>query len=168
MFVRKGFGLKIFFGFALLFAGFYVAIVFGLSNIYKAQCAEEWPVVQGRITASGLAGRTFKFGRQKPVEIAFAPDIKYEYTIDGTSYESDVVYPGSKYYILTRDKASDVVRRYVWHQRVEVRYNPGRHGDSMLEFGDKKEFRVILWTGLGAVVAGFFMLLGQMFDLSQK
>lgn len=98
---------------------------------------------------------------------SYIPEIEYEYTVAGTTYTSDSVYPGPDFDIQNRNTAESLVDTYSESEIVEAYYDPENPTDAFLENESVATGSLVIMlisgvmtvVGVGLVVGGAFWIL---------
>lgn len=119
----------------LLFAG--IGSWFGYNSIksYRTSARrEEFVPVEARVLRSELSRKSGESaGTSTGGTPSYIPKIEYEFTVAGTTYTSDSVYPGTDWDIQNRNTAQSIVDRYVEGDVVEAYYDPDDPTETYLE-----------------------------------
>jgi hypothetical protein len=122
--VCGGFGLAI------------LALIF--SSLREAAAMKRWPVVKGRVLSSKVeeyrtdAG-SGNFGGPRGRLTLYRPVVVYEYEVDGQRFRGDRIAQSPGMDKGVADFAHKTAQRYASGSTVDVRFNPKRHSDSVLE-----------------------------------
>jgi hypothetical protein len=134
----------------VVFLGLGVALFLaGQAQRRKAKLVESWPTTPGVIQmcdleehhstdSDGMTSRTYE------------PVIEYDYRFMGMTYTGNQYRMGSKGSSYNRKKAETIASRYPINTRVDVRYNPDKPEEAVLELGSASA--PILMT-IGAIFA---------------
>lgn len=121
------------------------AVLFGrwLSQRRKYRLAASWPVELGHLDSSRVV---FESGGGQPgVASAYYGELKYSYTVQGTSY------PGStRRRFMRKDSAEKWTQQFTTSDMLTVRYNPDAPADSVLREEDQTGVVRISSMGLDA------------------
>jgi hypothetical protein len=124
---------------ALVTGGFGLAILaLAVSSLREAAAMKRWPVAIGRVLSSTVqqykadAGAG-NFGGPRGRMTLFRPAIVYEYVVQGHRFESNRIAQSPGINRGVPDFAQKTVDRYASGQQVEVRYDPARPSESVLE-----------------------------------
>ena len=133
----------LFFPFLLVLIGV-IAVIYGGVNLRKAMRSKGWPGAKGRILSSEVRAVQWSRG------IEYRPQIHYVYFVDNDSYTSSrISFSDFDYANNTRqDVAQKVVSRYPVGAAVDVYYDPGDPGNSVLENGVKMAVFVPIILGI--------------------
>ena len=118
-------------GFGLLMLAIIVA------SLREAAAMRRWPVAPGRIVSSSVeryeevAGTRSSGSRTRMT--LYRPVVTYEYEVGGHRFRGDRITQSPGLNRGAPDLAEQVVRRYPSGTAVDVRYDPARPGDSVLE-----------------------------------
>ena len=131
-------------GIILLGAAF---VNYGFDQRTKAKESVNWPSITGKILNSEVEKRTSTTGTgsSRKTSTTYVAVIKYEYTLDGTTYTSDRIAFGGK----AATSAGSLVNKYPKAKSVNVYYNPDDPKEAALETGLKNESW--FFPGFGAV-----------------
>jgi hypothetical protein len=90
----------------------------------------------------------------------FRPDIRYRYSVGGTTYHADVVSYTLRAFVVSRATAEKHVARYPVGSTVVVHHDPGQPGTAVLEPGVPPHGKgsqligaVFIALGIGALIA---------------
>jgi hypothetical protein len=121
-----------------LLGGFGVSVLALLaSSLWEVAAMKRWPVAKGRVLSSKVeqykeiaSSRTTGGSTRMTLYRAV---VVYEYDVGGKRYENDRITqsPGLNYGI--PELAQKVVQRYVAGAPIDVRFNPRRPGECVLE-----------------------------------
>jgi hypothetical protein len=108
------------------------------SAVREAVAMQRWPVAKGRVLSSkveeyrAVAGAG-NFGSTRTRMTLYRPVVAYEYEAEGQHFRGDRIAqsPGMNRGI--PNFAEETVRRYPPGSAVDVRFNPRRPGESVLE-----------------------------------
>ena len=116
----------IFFGLSLgAVAGWFV-----FRDRRRSRAAQAWPGTAGRILQSRVEAKTLPGDRPST---RFAPQIAYEYVVDGRTYRSEHIAFGKVFWSLAPQRAAAKVARYPAGAQVTVYFNPRRPEEAVLE-----------------------------------
>jgi hypothetical protein len=124
---------------------------FGAKQWLTARASTSWPTTEGKVISSEVVKKRGNKGR-----ITYAPEVVYEFTVNGTRRMHDDVSFGD-YSSSSPSHAHEVVARYPVGKQVTVFYS---EDDSVLEPGSS--WAVLIMPGIGAV----FLLVGGLMGLS--
>ncbi len=117
----------------LIFGGLALSI-FGGINVGSAIRAGSWPTAKGTITSShvksGIETNVRRTGASKQTKQTV--NIEYEYEIDGTPYQNNVVFASG---VMPRSMsaANALAMQYRTGQSVDVYYNPDQPDQAVLD-----------------------------------
>lgn len=119
----------------LMFAGIGSWFVFNSIKSYRTSARrEEFVPVEARVLRSELSRKSGQHaGTGTGGSISYIPKIEYEFTVAGTTYTSDSVYPGTDWDINNRNTAQSIVDRYAEGDVVEAYYHPDNPTETFLE-----------------------------------
>jgi Protein of unknown function (DUF3592) len=125
--------------FALVCGGFgLVMLVLIFSSLREAAAMKRWPVARGRVLSSKVeeyradAG-SGNFGGPRGRLTLYRPVVVYEYEVDGQRFRGDRIAQSPGMNKGVADFAQKIVQRYASGSAVDVRFNPKRPGESVLE-----------------------------------
>ena len=125
--------------FALVCGGFgLVMLVLIVSSLREAAAMKRWPVARGRVLSSKVeeyrvdAGSS-NFGGPHARTTLYRPVVVYEYEVDGQRFRGDRIAQSPGMNKGVPDFAQKIVQRYASGSAVDVRFNPKRPGESVLE-----------------------------------
>jgi hypothetical protein len=73
------------------------------------------------------------FGGPRARMILYRPVVVYEYEVDGQRFRGDRIAQSPGMNRAVPDFAQEIAQRYTIGSAVDVRFNPKRHGESVLE-----------------------------------
>jgi len=124
---------------ALVCGGFGLAMLaLIVSSLREAAAMKRWPVSKGRVLSSKVeecradAG-SGNFGGSRGRMTLYRPVVVYEYEVDGQRFRGDRIAQSPGMNKGVADFARETVRRYATGSAVDVRFNPERPGESVLE-----------------------------------
>jgi len=124
---------------ALACGGFAVGILaLILSSLREAAAMKRWPVARGRVLSSKVeefradAG-SGNFGGSRGRMTLYRAVVVYEYEVDGKVFRGDRIAQSPGMSRGVADFAEKVVQRYASGSAVDVRFNPKRPGEAVLE-----------------------------------
>ena len=145
---------KLFPGFFLL--GGIVFTVIGISTVSQARRTLDWPSVEGKVISSQVIARQ---PSRSPATnaapdhgVSYYPVVKYEFSVDGNSYQGDQVFVG-RVGLARQSWAQEIVGKYRPNQSVTVYYDPVAPSQCVLQRGAQWStyFFVFIGAGLGAI-----------------
>jgi hypothetical protein len=125
VFLLGGFGLLI------------IAIV--VAALREAIAMKSWPVATGRILESRVeqyresAGSSGTFSGSRARMTLYRPVVRYEYAVEGKRFHGDRIAQSPGWNRGAADFAEAVAQRYPVASAVDVRYNPKRPNEAVLE-----------------------------------
>jgi Protein of unknown function (DUF3592) len=142
-----------------------VALFRAVRTAQVAARAAHWPTVPGVVRHSSVnKGRSMfnmsRSGMGKGL-VVYRAQVIYAYRVNGVHFEGRRVRFGAPKRERVKDHVQDLVSRYPAEQPVQVRYDPERPADSVLELGIDPLWRqaiafsvvtLVLGLGLGAVM----------------
>ena len=105
-------------------------LLFFIAFSARARKAAHWPAASGVITSSEVQIRSVSDDGHR--QTRYEPTIEYSYSVAGVSYVSRQIAFGVTQ-VGPRSQAEAVTRRYPEGRAVEVRYDPEKPSDAMLE-----------------------------------
>jgi uncharacterized protein DUF3592 len=124
---------------ALACAGFGLAIlVLIVLSLREAAAMKRWPVAKGRVLSSKVeefradAGAG-NFGGPRGRLTLYRPVVVYEYEVDGQRFRGDRIAQSPGMHKGVADFAEKVAQRYASGSPVDVRFNPKRPKECVLE-----------------------------------
>lgn len=123
----------------------------------------DWPRVAGVVRASGVE-RTEATGTKRRGSLWAT--VRYEYVVDGQTYEGDRVAYGD-YGSILRSHAEDIVARYPVGAAVTVSYMPNSPEESLLEPGIRLQSFLIPLFGAALLALGITGLVAAPKALAQ-
>jgi hypothetical protein len=109
-----------------------------VASLREAAAMKRWPIAKGRVLSSKveeyreLAGAGDYSGSRTRMTL-YRPVVLYEYEVDGKRLEGNRITQSSGLNRGIPDFAEKIVQRYSRGTAVEVRYNPKRPRDCVLE-----------------------------------
>jgi len=124
---------------ALVLGGFgTVVLLIIVAALREAAAMKRWPTAKGRVLSSKveeyreIAGAGNYSGSRTRMTL-YRPVVLYEYEVDGKRLEGNRITQSSGLNRGIPDFAEKIVQRYRSGTAVEVRYNPKRPADCVLE-----------------------------------
>lgn len=109
----------------------------------KAEATKQWMPVKGRIVDSYLETHE-DFDEDHGTQRSYAPHVEYEYEVNGTTYRSTTIQPGTRTFISSRGKAEAEVARYAPGSEVSVFYDPANPAEAVLQPGKASQAGLII------------------------
>ncbi len=108
-----------------------VVSVFGNRTLQKADSAEDWPTVVGRVEESKVDSRSeTRDGRRTTM---YSADVLYGYEVDGKKYQANDVRPGGIRSSSSRESEAQMeASKYPKGSAVTVHYDPDDPSDACL------------------------------------
>jgi|tagenome__1003787_1003787.scaffolds.fasta_scaffold19555726_2 hypothetical protein len=125
VFLLGGFGLLI------------LAIV--VAALREAIAMKSWPVAKGRILESKVeeyqqsAGSSGTYAGSRARMTLYRPVVRYQYEVEGKRFQGDRIAQSPGWNRGVADFATAVAQRYPVGSAVDVRYNPKRPDEAVLE-----------------------------------
>lgn len=123
-------------GFTLVFV---VLLCRWILQRLKVRRAAAWPVEVAHMQSSGVA---LSSGGGQPGAAAYYAELRYSYTVQGTSHEGSV-----RRRFMRKESAEAWIQKFTTADVLTVRYNPGNPADSVLLEGDQVD--TVRATGQG-------------------
>lgn len=117
--------------------------VYAALNLSKGS-ASNWPTTEGQILESKMEKGTSGTGSNRTIQ--WYPTVKYQYEVDGSTYEGDRIIFGSSAELL-----SSTLDRYPVGATVNVFYNPDNPESAVLQTGSTSS--MYLYVVLGPILA---------------
>lgn len=136
---------------ALLLVAGPVVVLAGIPNVLDALRSGRWPRVEGLVVQSGIVAGGSR-GSQ-----SYKPLVSYEYTVDGTTYQSFRIGHGDAV-AKTKPHAEQIAAKYPTGASVEVAYDPTDPALAVLEPGFHALALALPGFGLALTAAGGAML----------
>jgi hypothetical protein len=143
---------------ALVCGGFGLAMLaLVVSSLREAAAMKRWPVARGRVLSSNVeeyradAG-SGSFGGSRARMTLYRPAVVYEYEVDGQRFRGDRIAQSPGMHKGVADFAQAVVQRYPSGNAVDVRFNPKRPGESVLEPRVPKGWIFALLIAVGLMI----------------
>jgi hypothetical protein len=120
---------------------------------WRSHNARNWSMAIGRIMSAEV--KTIK----RRSKIRFAPEVIYEYEVDGKLYQGKRLNFGFQMQHNIRSWAEEGIAAYTVGQQVEVYYNPDKPQDSVLEIAAPvgKPVKLMLLIAVGSTVMALVM-----------
>src|SRR5437868_2422728 len=115
-----------------------IVLAITIASLREAAAMKRWPVAKGRVLSSKVeeyqddAG-SGKFGGARARMTLYRPVVSYRYEAEGRRYEGNRITQSPGLNRGVPDFAEQVARRYAAGNEVDVRYNPARPSESVLE-----------------------------------
>ena len=122
----------------------------GMSDVFTALSAKNWPTVQGAVLTSNVETSRGSKGRR-----SYAPSITYRYEVDGKRYEGNRIDYGDRG-SSSQGKAIAISMKYPQGRDVTVHYRKSAPEESVLEVGTSLSNWIVLVMGLIFTVVGIF------------
>jgi len=131
--------------------------VLGQFQRRRARQVESWPTIPGVILSSELHERS-STDDDGTTSYTYQPVIEFSYKVMGLEYTSSQYRMGSRGTSYNHKKAESIANRYPVGQRVDVRYNPEKPTEAVLELGSASAPILMIIGGVFAVL-GIIMLI---------
>ena len=125
--------------FVLVCSGFAIAVLaLAVASLREAAAMKRWPVAKGRVLSSKVeeyradAGPS-NFGGPHGRVVLYRPVVVYEYEVDGQHFRGDRIAQSPGLNRGVPDFAEKTVQRYASGSTIDVRFNPKRPSESVLE-----------------------------------
>jgi len=124
---------------ALVCGGFgFAVLALVMSSLREVAAMRRWPVAMGRVLSSKVEEYTTdagagKFGGPRGRLTLYRPVVVYEYEVQGQRFRGHRIAQSPGIDRGVPDVAQTIAARYHSGLSVNVRYNPGRPSDSVLE-----------------------------------
>jgi uncharacterized protein DUF3592 len=127
----------------------------------RANQATHWPAVGGVVTQSRVEARKFREGstmyRTGSKSTHYRAEIAYAYDVGGRRFEGHRIRFGTRPgWDRVRSGVERVVSAYPTGMAVQVRYDPLRPDESVLESGLADFWNRIAWFAVGCLGLGLF------------
>jgi hypothetical protein len=127
-----------------------IALALGVNDYRDGEATSSWPSTTARVLASEIHEDTDRVrnsnGRSR-TRTTYKPEVRYEYTVDGTIYHGNRIRIGD--YSGGEDRANETVNRYPAGSEVTVYHDLGDSGSAVLEQGADRT-GVYFFGGIGA------------------
>ena len=149
---------------ALVCGGFGLAILALIfSSLREAAAMKRWPVAKGRVLSSKVeeyrtdAG-SGSFGGPRGRLTLYRPVVVYEYEVDGHRFRGDRIAQSPGMDKGVADFAQETAQHYASGSAVDVRFNPKRPSESVLEPRVPKAwiYALVIAVGLLAVAVHLY------------
>src|ERR1051325_5474763 len=108
-----------------------------LASRREAAAMKRWPIAKGRVLAAHVKAHRDVAGGSSSSGGAhmtlYKPVVQYEYTVDGKRYRGERITQSPGLDRGVPEFAEQIVRRYAEGSDVDVRYNPKRPNEAVLE-----------------------------------
>ncbi len=154
---RRFLGSKLLPGILILLGG--LAMWAAIGNVLDGWSSDDWPYVEGVITASEVSSSSQSMGSstRSRTSTSYFPSVEYQYTVNGAPQEGyEIVFGG--YSFSSRQEAGAILQKYPLGQKVRVYYKPRKYHRSVLEPGLHGLPYILLFGGTIFVGAGFLMI----------
>ncbi|HUL75174.1 MAG TPA: DUF3592 domain-containing protein [Vicinamibacterales bacterium] len=116
---------------------------------HRGRQAASWPIASGTVTRARVVSRKLRMGsttyRQASKSTYYRPDLAYRYEVGGASFEGMRVRFGERTgWDKDHDKMARIVAPYTEGHAVQVRYDPARPQNAVLEAGPAPYLLTIL------------------------
>lgn len=135
-----------------------LALWIGIDNVVKGVASQGWPSTSGVVTSASI-DTTYSSNSSStsaPSTATYHPIITYDYSVNAISHSGYTVSFGG-YSTTDQKEAETYLQNYPEGQKVAVFYNPGDHGESVLEPGLHDYPWIFLIPGVLFVLTGIFM-----------
>jgi Protein of unknown function (DUF3592) len=128
---------------------------------YRGRQAALWPAVGGVVTRSRVESKKLRMGstmyRTSGRSTYYRPDLAYSYEVGGGHFEGKRTRFGmSRRWSKDRTRWETLIAPYAVGQTVQVRYDPRKPGESVLEPGVAAFWRGIVWFSVACLGLGVF------------
>jgi len=146
----------------VLFNGCGVLLISSAINHFvTAGASTSWPTVQGEVLSVDVVEEEFKDARRQrgePITFVYYPEVKYEYTVDGATFQGDKL-SVEDFGTDDRQRALQIAMQYRAGQKVAVYYNAAAHSEALLKPGDSGGALGTLIMGIVFIVVPTGMVL---------
>ena len=112
----------------LMFVGFGVVLIaIGVSSYRKTKTTQSWPSTEGTVLATNIR----RYNDEGTIR--FAPEVDYEYQVDGQTYKSSQIRPEVFISFLDDDEAKRFLEKYAVGSKVQVFYDPATPTKAVIE-----------------------------------
>ena len=125
----------------------------GITKLKKANEAKRWPITNGTVTSSEVAGGT-----------KYYPSITYTYTVDSVVYNSNSI-SNVNFSTKNRIVIVEFLKKYPSGSEVKVFYNASEPSDALLEPGINKGNIMLLVFGVILLAIPVFLVIFLKLDL---
>lgn len=132
----------------VLVGGF--ALALGVNDYRDGEATKSWPSTTAMVLSSEIhedTDTTRNANGRSRTRTTYRTEVRYEYTIDGSTYQGDQIKTGD--YSGSQGRANDTVNRYPAGANMTVYYDPVDPGHAVLERGADRT-GVYLFGGIGA------------------
>lgn len=133
-----------------------IALTIGIVQYRDGEDTKSWQATTAQVTATDIEQETETrrdSNGTRRTSTTYTAVVRYEYTVDGTTYDGDRIKIGAG--SGSEGRARDVVARYPVGAEVTAYYDPGDPGSAVLEQGADRT-GVYLLGGIG----GLFTVIG--------
>ncbi len=107
-----------------------IFLLIGIAGQKKAAKSAAWPTASGTVLSSSIIEKS-SMDDDGASSSSYEPRVVYQYSIMGTAYEGKRISFGEKN--AGRKKCNEIVARYPAGSLVNVRYNPEKPDEAVLE-----------------------------------
>ncbi|MBL1292373.1 MAG: DUF3592 domain-containing protein [Thiotrichales bacterium] len=130
----------------LVFFGGIAVTIWGWKILKKSQAVGRWPTTKGNIVVSSDKGKNDEH----------APNIQYQYVIDGKSFQQSFQFPSDVESM--PELSARYVNKYPVGCEVKVYYNPVNPDDAVLESRLQGDWMIFVMGIVTTMAAGFALL----------
>jgi hypothetical protein len=128
---------------------------FGFTKIKTAADAKRWPVTNGTVTRSEVAGA-----------IKYYPSVTYTYTIDSLVYNSDKI-SNINFNTKNRSVVEKFLNKYPMGSKIKVYYNISEPSNALLEPGINTGNILLLAFGIILLAIPIFLAIFMKVDIKK-
>lgn len=132
-----------------VFLGLYL-VYSGWNLKHTAKASLRWPTVLGRIKSSEIIKNEPPPSSKKRA-ITYSPEVVFEYTIDGQTYQANQVYIGQGVFS-TPEAAAEITGKYSPDTLAMISYNSRKPHIAVLEAGNQQGNEGNMFFGGGFIV----------------
>ena len=133
-----------------------ILLAVGVAAYRDGEATKSWSSTTATVLSASIdehTSTTRDSNGHRDTRTTYTPEVRYEYTIDGTTYQGDRIKVGG--YFGSQDRALDIVARFPAGAEVTAFYDPKSPSDAVLEQGAQRT-AVYVFGGIG----GGFTVLG--------
>jgi uncharacterized protein DUF3592 len=148
---------------ALVAGGFgAIVLVLVVLSLREAAAMKRWPVAKGRVLSSKVeeyrtGAASANFGGPRNRMTLYRPVVIYEYEVDGHRFTGDRIAQSPGMHRGVSDFAQQTADRYRAGTEVDVRYNPERPSECVLEPRVPKSWILGLMVGMGLLALAAYL-----------
>lgn len=139
--------------FGLLGGGF---IIYAQLAKKKAEAAQSWPVVEGRVLLAEVKQHRYHDSRSHRTRVSYEPVVNYSYAVEGCDYTGKKISFGATRY--DSNTAHNIIAPYTPGNGVNVHYDPAHPEKAVLET-EAPGTKIFLIAGIIFALLGLILIL---------